>query len=437
MTSLRAQLRDIVRRFLDTRVAVHSAALITTWIITAATGIIFWSIAARVMPPQRLGVDTAIISLISTAGIVAATGTGNSFVALLPVPGCDRQERLADGYFIVGVLSTAIGAATGVVAAATLHLEVITAVCWTTVGSVATAAYMLKDSALLGLSGTPKLLGQNLGASIAKIALVVVLASHVSHPAVVATIASSAAVGAIAIFVVIPRLLATSPLAPPATPSDGPTRRDLAIFSLRDGAGSAMANGVFLILPFLTTWIAGATQGAVVALTLSFSLSLELVSSGIGAALTAGLSASPERLWERGRQAWLITQAIVIVAALGLVLAGPVVVAILGSQYQNLPVISVLVILTVGSVARVAFVIWLSVMRAISRTGVILAANAFGTVLAIPLIVLCTARWGAVGAAVALSVASAATGAIGAVGILSRNRSVVPTLKDSTSGGYP
>lgn len=432
MTNLRVQFRDVVRRLLDTHLAVHSAALVTTWIITAATGIIFWSIAARVMSPQRLGVDTAIISLISTAGIVAATGTGNSFIALLPVRGCDRERRLADGYFIVCLLSTAIGAATGIVAAATLHLEVISAVCWTTVGSVATAAYMLKDSALLGLSGTPKLLGQNLGASLAKIALVVLLASHVSHPAVVATIASSAIVGAIAIFVVIPRLLAASPSAPPATPTGGPTRRDLAIFSLRDGAGSAMANGVFLILPFLTTWIAGATQGAVVALTLSFSLSLELVSSGVGAALTVGLSASPERLWERGRQAWLITQAIVIIAGLGLVVAGPAVVAILGSQYENLPVISVLVILAVGSVARVAFVIWTSVMRAISCTGAILAANALGTALAIPLIVLCTARWGAVGAAVGLSIASAATGVIGAIGILNRGRPVVPPLKNDT-----
>lgn len=431
MTSLRVQFRDVVRRFPDMHVAMHSAALISTWIITAATGIIFWSIAARVMSPERLGVDTAVISLLSTAGIVAATGTANSFVALLPVPGCDRQKRLADGYFIVGLLATAIGAAMGFVASATLHLDVVTAVCWTTVGSVASAIYILKDSALVGLSGTPKLLGPNLGASVAKIVLVVLLATQVSHPAVLSTVVSSAVISVVALGIVIPRLLLASDSDSPAGAAAGPTRRDLAIFSVRDGAGSAMANGVFLILPFLTTWIAGATQGAVVALTLSFALALELVSGGVGTALTAGLSASPERLWQRGLRAWLITQAIAIVTALGLVTAGPAVVAILGSQYQNLPVVTVLVILTAGSVARVPFVIWSSVVRAIGRTGLILITNAFGTALAIPLIVWCTTQWGAVGAAAGLSIASTATGIIGAVGILTNGRSAVRPSKNS------
>jgi len=425
------QFHDAVRRLPDTHVVVHSAALISTWIITAAAGIIFWSIAARVMSPERLGVDTAVISLISTAGIVAATGTANSFVALLPVPGCDRQKRLTDGYFIVGLLAMAIGAAMGLVASATLHLDLVTALCWTTVGSVASATYILKDSALVGLGGTPKLLGQNLGASIAKIALVILLASYVSHPAVLATVASSAAVSAVALGIVIPRLLAANASDSPSGAPVGPTRRDLAIFSVRDGAGSAMANGVFLILPFLTTWIAGAAQGAVVALTLSFSLALELVSGGVGTALTAGLSASPERLWERGRRAWHITQTIAMLIALGLIVAGPAVVAILGSQYQHLPVVSVLVILTAGSVARVPFVIWSAVVRAMGRTGSILIANAFGTALAVPLIIWCTTQWGAVGAAVGLSVASTATGVIGAVGILTNGRSAAHPAKNS------
>jgi O-antigen/teichoic acid export membrane protein len=260
--------------------------------------------------------------------------------------------------------------------------------------------------------------------------LVILLASCVSHPAVLATVLSSAVVSAVALGIVIPRLLPTLTTDSPATAAGGPTRKDLAIFSIRDGAGSAMANGVFLILPFLTTWMAGATQGAVVAVTLSFSLSLELVSGGVGTALTAGLSAAPERLWDRGRQAWLVTQGIVIVAALGLALAGPVVVTILGSQYRHLPVVTVLVILTAGSVARVAFVIWSSVVRAMGRTGAILTSNAFGTAVAIPLIIWCTTRWGAVGAALGLSVASTATGVIGAVGILTRGRYVARGFKD-------
>jgi len=90
-----------------------------------------------------------------------------------------------------------------------------------------------------------------------------------------------------------------------------------------------------------------------------------------------------------------------------------------------LPVVSVLVILTAGSVSRVPFVIWSSVVRAMGRTGSILITNAFGTALAIPLIIWCTTQWGAIGAAVGLSIASTATGFIGAVGILTNARSAV------------
>jgi O-antigen/teichoic acid export membrane protein len=378
------------------------------------------------MAPQALGVDTAVLSLISTAGIVAATGTGNSFTALLPVRGCDRQTRLADGYLIVGALATVLGVVAGTFASATLHLSVYTAFIWTTFGAVATAFYMLKDYALVALGGTTKLLGQNVGASIGKIALLVLLVSQVSHPAVLATVASSAVVAATSIVIVIPRLVAATAPEASATSDSGPTRRDLALFSVRDGSGSAMANGVFLVLPFLTTWIAGATQGAVLALALAFSLSLELVSAGVGTALTAGLSASPERLWDRGRQAWLVTQAIAVLAAVGLIAVGPLIMRILGSQYRELPVVPVLAILAAGSAARVAFVIWSSVVRAMSRTGAILIANGFGTAVAIPLIIWFTAQWGAIGAAIGLSVASTSTGIVGAIGLLTRGRTLFP-----------
>jgi O-antigen/teichoic acid export membrane protein len=437
MTSPQVRLRQALQRHPDGRVAVHSAALITTYGVTAATGILFWAIAARMMSPQSLGIDTALLSLITAAGMVAAIGTGNSFTALLPIRDCDRRRRLADGYVIVATIATVLGVGAGIFASATLHLGTVTAVCLTTLGSLATAFYIVKDSAMVGLGGTVKLLFQNFGASLGKLALFPLLVLTAWHPAVLATVASSAATAAVAIALIIPRLVTTGAHSVSTTINLGPTRRDVAVFTLRDGLGSAMVTGIFVVLPFLTTSIAGAAQGAVLALTLSFSLSLELVSAGVGTALTAGLSAAPERLWDRGRRAWFATQAIVILVALTLLAAGPLIVRMLGPQYRGFPVIPILGILMAGFAARVAFVIWSSVLRSLSRTKALLKANASATAIALPLIILCTANWGAMGAAIGLSVTSTVMGIMGATGLLTGGNSRAPRVHKARLSRQP
>jgi O-antigen/teichoic acid export membrane protein len=183
-----------------------------------------------------------------------------------------------------------------------------------------------------------------------------------------------------------------------------------------------MANGLFLVLPFLTTWAAGATQGAVLALALSFAFTLELVSSGVGMALTAGLSASRERLWERGRHAWIATQVVTLFIGAVLIAAGPLIVKILGSQYRELSVVPVLAVLSAGFAARAAFVIWASVSRAKGRTHSLLIANGLATAVAVPLIIYCADQWGAMGAAIGLSVVATLTGVFGLVGLATSGR---------------
>src|SRR5689334_24846086 len=43
------------------------------------------------------------------------------------------------------------------------------------------------------------------------------------------------------------------------------TRRDITVFAARDGVASALSLGVLLALPFMTTAIAGPTEGAILA----------------------------------------------------------------------------------------------------------------------------------------------------------------------------
>ena len=55
---------DVVHR--RNGLATDSASIVVTYFVTAAAGVLFWIAAARLIPAQDLGVQTALISLITT-----------------------------------------------------------------------------------------------------------------------------------------------------------------------------------------------------------------------------------------------------------------------------------------------------------------------------------------------------------------------------------
>lgn len=411
-------LRRALQRCSQSAVATDSLALILTSGLTAATGFLFWSLAARMLSPEELGMETALLSLMTTAGTIAAIGTGNSFTALLPVPGCAHRERLLDGYVLVATTSVVLGAVAGLIASYTMHLGVATTIGWAVLGSMTMAFFALKDSAMIGLGAAAKLPVQNLIASIGKIALFPAMVAVGAHPAVAVTLVAAGVAATLVITLVVPRLVTRKANVGAGTVRPAPSRRDLSVFTARDGIASAMSFGVMLSLPFITTAVAGPVEGAVLALALTIAQALDLVSAGVGTALTTGLAASPEGMWARARRAWVLTLA--AVTATGVIILGlsPLIMAILGPRYREQPVVLVLVILMLGSAVRVSFVVWASALRARSQTATLLKVNGFTVAMVMPLILISTSQWGAVGSAAGLSAGSVILGGIGAVALV-------------------
>lgn len=403
-----------------TRLAFDSGALILTSALTSGVGILFWTFAARMMSPQALGIDTALLSLIVTAGTITAIGTGNSFTALLPIPACDRRQRLLDGYLIVGTASMVIGVVTGVIAIMTLQVTAWWAFPVVAFGTVVAAFFALKDSVMIGLGGAIRLPLQNLIASLAKISLLPVFVWFVWNPAVMSTLVASAAAALIVIGFVIPRLTAEVDEIYSDAEGSAPDRRAVALFSARDGLANTLTMGTVLALPFLTTAIAGPVEGAVLALALFVAQGLELVTGGVGTALVTSLARRGGDMQRTSLLAWGVTQAIVTAGAGSVILLSPVLVALFGSQYNDYPVAKVMALLVIASVARVPFAIWSSLLRAREQTGLLLVASTAGMCGGVPAIVYGAAHWGAVGAASGLLVGSVLLGLIGAVGLLAR-----------------
>lgn len=413
-------MRRILGGFALRGVAADSVLIFASHGATAITGVVFWAIAARMMTPESLGVDTALLSIIITTATVAAVGTGNSFTALLPVHGCDKRRRLLDGYIIVATKAVVLGVGAGIIAAMTHHLGFLEAFCWTVIGTVITAFWMVKDQALVSLGAATKLPFQNFVASIAKLALFPLFLLMAGHPAVLATLVASAGSAAVVCLRIIPRILAKD--ASPAIESSGPSRREMAVFAARDGLGNAATTVIFTGLPFITTALAGPVDGAVLALALTVATPLGLLSSSVGIALTTSLAAFSEHFWHRVRRVWLITQLAVLVCGAAIVAAGPLIVGAIGAQYRQQPIILTLTILVVGMAGWGPFSIWMSVLRSRRMTGTLMAINIGGTVIGLPLIVACTKQWGAVGAAVGFTATSAFFATLSVLGLLSRGK---------------
>ena len=93
--------------------AGDSIAIVLTYFLTAAAGMLFWIVAARTIPAHELGVQTALISLITAIGTVTAYGVGSAYKAMLSAPGCVRRKRLVDGLVITVVVSLTVGTLAG------------------------------------------------------------------------------------------------------------------------------------------------------------------------------------------------------------------------------------------------------------------------------------------------------------------------------------
>jgi O-antigen/teichoic acid export membrane protein len=191
------------------------------------------------------------------------------------------------------------------------------------------------------------------------------------------------------------------------------SRKALVGFTWRDGTASCTTFGLILIMPFLTTWLAGPVQGAMVAMALAVAQVLDFVPDGMGAALTAHFANSPSGMNSRIRRMWALATSIVAVGAAGLAICSPVIGWIFGEAYRTVEFRWCLSLLALSCLLRVPYSLWISVLRATMATRTLLRFNVSAAVFTLPVVLVLTDRHGSVGAAAGLCVASAVLGAAG------------------------
>lgn len=419
---------------LMSRLRGESLLLTAVYGLTALVGVAFWAVAARSVPPAKLGLSTAVISAFTAAAVIAATGVSNAFLAMVPIAGRAQSRLLRHGYLIVTCACLVTGAIAGAVAA--MAVPDIGTPAWTMLSITVTSAlwglFTVQDSVLIALGKARWLLAENVPVSLLKLGMLPVLAvlfGESSHPVVVATAVPALLAVVVVSGFVIPRQVRRAEAEREADPDADPRSAqewmdqhtvEFRLFAVRDGAASAMNLGLFMFLPFLVTAAAGAVEGAVFALCLQISNAMDLFTAGVGISLTTAVASDHAAGPRAARAMWKRLVRIVGAVAIAVMIGAPVLLWAFGQTYLQHNGWLIVVILAFGSLMRTSFEVWTALLRALRRTGVLLAWTTLTASSVFVLVVLGARLDGAVGAAWGVVAATAVSSTVGALGLLER-----------------
>jgi O-antigen/teichoic acid export membrane protein len=422
-------------RALSRRVTRDSLWLLAGYAVTAGSGFLFWIVAARLVPPAELGIDTAILSIVTAAAAMASSGIGNGLLVMLPLAGAGRAALIRTGLLTLLVTSAIFGALGGVLVLLFLRLPVdpIVTVATITLGAVLWSLFAVQTPALTGLGRARLTLFVNGPTNVAKLALLPVLVVTMgssSHPAVFATLAPAAVATAVVSGWVLPRLVRTMGNAQADQPTDDQSRAALAAdvarqrtryfrYVRRDGPATGMSVGIYLALAFLVTALSGPAQGAIFALCFQFSAVLDLVAVGFGTSLAMHAAGNLESGHALARRTWAKVATIVAGVGACVIVGSPLLFMLLGKFYaaSGEPV---LIMLVIGCLLRTTYDVWGSMLRAEHRASTILLYNTLEAVIVIPLVIVLAKAYGAVGAAAAVLIVAVLLSIVGAFGTWGR-----------------
>ena len=281
---IRADLRDPLLR--------NGYALVANVGVTSVLGFAYWIIAARLYPPEYLGLGNATIALMQLlAGIAGQPSIANALTRFIPRAG-DRSRRLAAiSYGIAGAVGVIVS---GLYIAATnlpLGLPELLGGGWAfgvilAVSVMTWCVFSLQDAVLTGIRQAVWLPLENGIYGVAKIGLLIALAPVAVQYGIVASwiVPAMLIVVPVNLFifcVLLPRHAKSSRAEP-----GGQSARTVARFVGGDYLGSVFALMTVDLIPLLVVTRLGAVDTGYFSIPFLIIYSLELVTVNLGVALT-------------------------------------------------------------------------------------------------------------------------------------------------------
>jgi O-antigen/teichoic acid export membrane protein len=381
---IRADLRDPMLR--------NGYALIANVGITSVLGFVYWIVAARLYPPEYLGLGNATIALMQLlAGIAGQPSIANALTRFIPRAGDGSVRLAAVAYGTAAVVGVAVS---GLYIAAThlpLGVPELLGSGWALAAILAVSVttwcvFSLQDAVLTGIRQAVWLPVENGIYGIAKIGLLIALASVSLEYGIVASWIVPAIVIVIPVNLFIFGVLLPRHARASRADPDGRSPRSIARFVGGDYLGSVLALATVDLLPILVVARLGALDTGFFTIPFLIIYSLELVTVNLGVALTVEGAMDRSRL--RHQVAVVVRRMCVLVLpAVAVLLAVPeLVLSLFGQDYADNSA-TLLRLLALGVVAKSVTILYFSLARVERKV------SRIATIEAVRLVLLLGSAW--------------------------------------------
>lgn len=320
-------------------------ALVLSSALTSGVGLLYWVLAARLFPPDVLGINQVAISTMMFLGGIAQLNMTYALLRFVPVAGWAARRVVLGGYVVGAGMAAVVGAgfalgaqvwAPQLVAEFGAGRLLVFFVLATPVWSI----FVIQDYVLTGIRRATVVPGENFVFSLLKILLLLVATVLVVPGGIAVSWAVATALVVVPINVwmllrAVPRFGRASAVSFTDTAFEPVTVSAVARFVRADYAGGVFWQAALFGIPLLVLARLGAGAAAAYAVVWTITQSLYLVSSGMSQSMVAHSASDPDGL-DAARRA-MVRRAMVLVAPASVVLAvgAPLILALFGRHYAD------------------------------------------------------------------------------------------------------
>jgi O-antigen/teichoic acid export membrane protein len=379
-------------------------ALVLSSGLTSVIGLLYWVVAARLFPPDVVGVNNTLISTMTLIGVAAQLNLGNALLRFVPV--AERSaRRLVLTCYAVGAVAAGVAGGIFALGAGWWAPELQQAVgggplvAFFVLSTPIWTVFVIQDY-LTAVKRATIVPLENLVFSLLKIALLgggalVAFGGAIAMSWILAT--------ALIVLAITGYLLRVLP-APGEHPAASPVRpRTVARFVSADWTGGLFTNAVEFGLPLLVLVTLGAEQAATFGVAWAIAYGLYLVSHGMGQSLVAHVATDPAALDAARRSTVTRSLALILPAAVVIVPGAGLILSIFGEHYAATGT-TLLALSSLSAVPNVIVTAALFGARVQQQRAVLLGVPAAVAVLVIPAALVLMPTLGLTGVGIALVV---------------------------------
>ena len=355
----------------------NAYALMISTAATSGLGLLYWIIAARYYPPDAVGLNAAVVSMLTFLAGVAQLPSMNAMLRYIPVAGSATRRLVMWAYLLSTLLATLVG---GIFL---LSIDVWSPVLtflrqdfwltlWFLLGVVSWCIFALQDNVLTGLRKAVYVPLENIPYAVAKIGLLILFATSLTNYGILASWTFPLIVILVPINYIIFRFLIPQHMEVTREQTFSFRISQIAYYVAGNSVGALFMLAATRLLPVLVTNIAGASANAYFYLPWTIATSLKLIIANMTTSFTVEVVADNTKLRAYSHRFLVHTTGMLIVPILVMLMSAPYILSFSGEKYATEGT-QLLRLLTLAALPNIIISLYLGIARVRQRvSGIIL-----------------------------------------------------------------